>query len=111
MKYTYEVKTAENGWIVNILENNFIIMQQPHHPQQVLTETERFWTNEEDAIAWAEETTHGFNNPIIESEATMTAREETEQIKEIEISATKARLASLLGLPVDQVELLLKSEE
>ncbi len=105
MQYTYEIAEAENGWIVNIFKDNFIIMQQPHHPQQVLTATEKFWTSREAAGAWAQETIDGFNNAAT-LEAEIIENSPPDSILPVNEQAElmKQHLASLLGISVDQIQ-------
>lgn len=64
MQHTYEITETDGGWIANVYKDNFILIHQPHHPQQNFEEDGPFWKNKESAEAWAKDTVDHLNGVV-----------------------------------------------
>lgn len=107
MQYTYEVTETNGNIICNIFRDNFLLIYQPHHPQQNVAEDGEFWKNREDAVAWAENEIQYMNNPEL-FEAPVNAEPPAELpalSQEDLIFNIKSQLAAVSGVEIDQIKL------
>lgn len=107
MQYTYEITETDGNIICNIFRDNFLLIHQPHHPQQNVEQDGAFWKTREEAIAWAEGEVKFMNNPEL-FQAPVDDQPPAELpalTKEQEIDNIKDMLARIAGVHIEKIKI------